>query len=97
MNERKQFEPSHRGHNPDHAAVVTIEWHDIKMAFKVTENKVNPLTGNRTIKYILFEDSIHPHGLAFDPPLIDRAVGDNNGFAHHWEKLEYAFALPRFE
>jgi hypothetical protein len=32
--------------------------------------------------------------LAFDPPLIERAVGDNNGFAHHWEKLNYAFARP---
>jgi len=21
-------------------------------------------------------------------------VRDNNGFAHHWEKLNYAFALP---
>jgi hypothetical protein len=31
--------------------------------------------------------------LAFDPPLIEHAVGDNNGFAHHWEKLNYAFSL----
>jgi hypothetical protein len=87
---------AYRGHNPDHnrAAAVTIELHDINMALKVTENKVNPPTGNGTIKYIPFEDSIHPYGLAFDPPLIERAVGDNNGFAYHWEKLNYAFALP---
>lgn len=76
------------------AAVITIEWHDIRMACKVTENKVNPLTGMRTINYIPFEDSIHPYPLAFDPPLIEHAVGENNGFAHHWEKLNYAFALP---
>lgn len=83
--------------SPDHhdaAAVVTIEWHDIKMACKVTENKMNPLTRIRTIQWIPFEDSIHPYPLAFDPPLIEHAVGEQNGFAHHWEKLNYAFALP---
>ena len=78
----------------DEAAVLTFEWHDIKMACKVIENEVNPLTGVRTINHIPFEDSIHPHPLAFDPPLIEHAVGENNGFAHHWEKLNYAFALP---
>jgi hypothetical protein len=41
-----------------------------------------------------FEDSIHPYPLAFDPPLIEHAVGENNGFAHHWEMLNYVFALP---
>jgi hypothetical protein len=78
----------------DEAAVLNFEWHDVKLACKVTENKVNPLTGTRTINHIPFEDCIHPYPRAFDPPLIEHAVGDNNGFAHHWEKLTYAFALP---
>jgi hypothetical protein len=82
--------------NPDHdaAEVITFEWHDIKMAAKVTENVVNPLLGTRTIKFVPYEDTIHPYPLAFDPPLIEHAVGEDNGFAHHWEKLSYAFALP---
>lgn len=81
---------------PDYAeaAVITFEWHDIKMAAKVTENTVNALLGTRTIKFLPYEDTIHPYPLAFDPPLIEHAVGQHNGFAHHWEKLNYAFALP---
>ena len=41
-----------------------------------------------------YEDSIHPYPLAFDPPLIEHTTGEGNGFVHHWEKLNYAFALP---
>jgi hypothetical protein len=78
----------------DDAAALTLEWGDIEMTCKVTENTVNPLLGTRTIKFVPYEDSIHPYPLAFDPPLIEHAVGDNDGFAHHWEKLNYAFALP---
>jgi hypothetical protein len=80
--------------NYDEVHVLVFEYHDIKMACKVTENTVNPILGTRTIKFIPFEDSIHPYPLAFDPPLIEHAVGESNGFAHHWEKLNYAFALP---
>ena len=78
----------------DDAAVLTLEWGDIKMACKVIENTVNPLLGTRTFKMVPVEDAIHPHPLAFAPPLIEHAVGENNGFAHHWEKLDYVFALP---
>jgi hypothetical protein len=78
----------------DDATALTLEWGDIKMACRVTENTLNPLLGTRTIKFVPYEDSIHPSPLAFEPPLIEHAVGDNNGFAHQWEKLNYAFALP---
>ena len=81
----------------DDAAITRIEWGDIKMVLKVTGNRVNPLTGTRTLNLVPYEDSIHPYPLAFDPPLIEHAVGDHNGFAHHWEKLNYAFALPNPE
>lgn len=78
----------------DSAYVLTIEYFDIKMVCKVVQNSVNPLTGTRTINYIPLEDTIHPYPLAFEPPLIEHAAGGNNGFSHHWEKLNYAFALP---
>lgn len=84
--------PNKPGH--ENAAVITFEWHDIKMAGRVTENTVNPLLGTRTMKFLPYEDTIHPYPLSFDPPLIEHAVGEHSGFAHHWEKLNYAFALP---
>jgi hypothetical protein len=39
------------------------------------------------------EETIHPHPLNFEPPLIDFATGETNGFRRHWEKLTYAFNL----
>ena len=78
----------------DEAAVVTFEWYDIRLTTKIVSNKVNALLGTRTIDHIPYEDQIHPYPLAFDPPLIEHAVGEKNGFAHRWEKLNYAFALP---
>lgn len=76
------------------AAVITFEHHAIKMAAKITASKVNPLTGDVTFTLMPFEGLVHPYPLAFDPPLIEHAVGDNNGFAHRWEMLSYAFTLP---
>jgi hypothetical protein len=76
------------------AAVVTFEHHAIKMAAKITASNVNPLTGDVTLHLTPFEGLIHPYPLAFDPPLIEHGVGDNNGFVHRWEMLSYAFALP---
>ncbi|BBX27959.1 hypothetical protein GCM10009632_11710 [Mycolicibacterium alvei] len=76
------------------AAVITFEHHAIKMASKITASKVNPLTGDVTLTLMPFEGLIHPYPLLFDPPLIEHAVGKNNGFAHRWEMLSYAFALP---
>lgn len=83
-----------KDHTYDEASVLTFEYHDIKMACKITDNKLNPITGTRTLKFIPYEDLMHPYPLAFDPPLIEHAVGESNGFAHHWEKLNYAFAIP---
>jgi hypothetical protein len=76
------------------AAVITFEHHAIKMAAKITASKVNPLTGDVTFTLMPFEGLIHPRPLAFDPPLIEHGVGENNGFVHRWEMLSYAFALP---
>jgi hypothetical protein len=73
---------------------ITLEYGDIKMACKITRSVINPFTGDRVLNYVPYEDSIHPYPLAFDPPLIEHAVGEKNGFAHHWEKLNYAFGLP---
>lgn len=76
------------------AAVITFEHHAIKMASKITGTKVNPLTRDVTFTLVPFEGLIHPYPLAFDPPLIEHAVGENNGFAHRWAMLNYAFGLP---
>jgi hypothetical protein len=76
------------------AAVITFEHHAIKMAAKITARNVNPLTGHVTFTLMPFHGLIHPYPLAFEPPLIEHGVGENNGFMHRWEMLNYAFALP---
>lgn len=76
------------------AAVITFEHHAIKMAAKITAKNVNPLTGHVTFTLMPFHGLIHPYPLAFEPPLIEHGVGENNGFMHRWEMLNYAFALP---
>ena len=78
----------------DEAQIVSFEWGDIQMLSKVTDNVVNPLIRTRTFKLIPYENSVQPVPLNFEPPLIEHAVGDNNGFRHHWELLTYAFNLP---
>lgn len=75
------------------AAVITFEHHAIKMASKITARALNPLTRDVTLTLTPFEGLIHPYPLAFEPPLIVHAVGENNGFAHRWGMLSYAFAL----
>jgi len=78
----------------DQAEILSFEWGDIQMLSKVTNNVVNPLTGDRTFKLIPYENSIQPYPLNFEPPLIEHAVGESHGFRHHWELLTYAFNLP---
>jgi hypothetical protein len=73
---------------------MTIGWDDLIVVAEVTANHMNPLTGKRVLKSRPLEDSIHPYPLAFDPPLAEHKVGPCDGFVRHWEKLNYAFALP---
>lgn len=73
---------------------MTWQYGDISLMMKLTDAEDNPLTETVTIHSIPYQDSIHPYPLKFDPPLIGYATGESNGFAHHWEKLTYAFDLP---
>lgn len=74
--------------------VMTFEWGDIMMTAKFTGKKVHPLTGSVTMGMVPYQDHIHPYPLAFEPPLQEYASGSPKGFSHHWEKLNYVFALP---
>jgi hypothetical protein len=78
----------------DESEFLSFEWGDIQKLAKITSNFVSPLTGDRTLKMIPFENSVQPVPLNFEPPLIEHAVGESNGFRHHWELLTYAFNLP---
>ncbi|TQR88431.1 hypothetical protein D8S82_02280 [Mycobacterium hodleri] len=74
--------------------MLSFEWGDIQKLAKIVTNVVNPLTGERTLKLVPYENSIQPVPLNFEPPLIEHAVGEKHGFRHHWELLTYAFSLP---
>ncbi|MEX7473067.1 hypothetical protein AB4Z39_25525 [Mycobacterium adipatum] len=76
------------------ASVITFEHHAIKMAAKVTDRKVNSVTGDVTLTLTPFEGLFDPDSLTFSPPLIEHAAGENNGFEHRWRMLSYAFGLP---
>lgn len=78
----------------DEADILSFEWGDIQMLSKIVSNKINPLTGDRTMKLVSYENSVQPVQLNFEPPLIEYAVGESHGFRHHWELLTYAFNLP---
>ena len=67
---------------------------DITMLMELTEAQENPDDDTVTISSIPLEETIHPHPLNFEPPLIEVATGESNGFRRHWEKLTYAFNLP---
>lgn len=78
----------------DQADILSFEWGDIQMLSKIVGNTVNPLTGDRHLKMVPYENSVQPVQLNFEPPLIEHAVGESHGFRHHWELLTYAFNLP---
>ena len=78
----------------DQAEFLSFEWGDIQMLSKIVGNKVNPLTGHRNLTMVPYENSVQPVPLNFEPPLIEHAFGESNGFRHHWELLTYAFNLP---
>jgi hypothetical protein len=73
---------------------MTWEAGEVTFQFKITEIRHDPTTGNLTLSAIPVEDSIHPYRLRFEPPLMELASGEQNGFNRHWEKLTYAFGLP---
>ncbi|WP_253861564.1 hypothetical protein [Mycobacterium asiaticum] len=81
---------------PDYeqAEILSFEWGDMQMLSKIVGNTVNPLTGDRNLSMVPYENSVQPVQLKFEPPLIEHAVGVNHGFRHHWELLTYAFNLP---
>ncbi len=78
----------------DQAEILSFEWGDIQMLSKIVGKAVNPLTGERNLKMVPYENSVQPVELNFEPPLIEHAVGESHGFRHHWELLTYAFNLP---
>jgi len=81
----------------DHAGapeIISFEWGDIQMLSKIVNNTVNPLTNELILNLVPYQNTIQPVPLNFEPPLIEHAVGESNGFRHHWELLTYAFNLP---
>jgi hypothetical protein len=78
------------------AAVITFEHHAIKTAAKVTASKVNPVTGDVTFTRMPFEGLIHPYPSAFEPPVVEHGVAENNGFAHRWDMAALgAVTMPK--
>jgi hypothetical protein len=41
----------------DDADILSFEWGDIQMLSKIVSNKINPLTGDRILKMVPYENS----------------------------------------
>ncbi|MGV0684815.1 hypothetical protein [Mycolicibacterium thermoresistibile] len=44
----------------DQADILSFEWGDIQMLSKIVGNTVNPLTGDRHLKMVPYENSVQP-------------------------------------
>ncbi|MBM4522501.1 hypothetical protein GS462_21720 [Rhodococcus hoagii] len=92
--ERPAIEPPPRREPNFENALADFKWGNIRVLSKIRGAQTNPFTGQTTLDMIGYHDSIHPHPLRFDPPLIEHARGNSRAFTLHWEKLTYVFELP---
>ncbi|WP_280493877.1 hypothetical protein [Nocardia farcinica] len=89
---QKKQEKQEKTAIPRKGDILTFEWNGIVLALRCTEANWRP--GILDARFMPLEDTIHPVSLPFPAPLTKFATDGGKAINHHWEKLDYVFALP---